>query len=267
MFVCKFLSNKERFGGPLKNQIRRALSKSASLNKLYFVLRRHSLIYKLENLNDSYYKLAKDSGDKELEHQIGRLTNFKKTLKTISREDLAGDIIEFGTWRGFSTVWIAYLCENFGINKKIVTIDSFEGLQKSEGDFKKGAFKDTSLGIVRNYIYKNRNLSKATKKNISVVKAYFSEKEKILNKLDNRKFCFVHMDCDLSKSIQDVFDLLIENNLLANYCFIHFDDYGLNPKLRETANKVFNKMSSYYKIKECSHTNLTKNFEIKRRAP
>ena len=46
------------------------------------------LIYKLEDLNAGYYDKIKHLGDAELEHQIGRLTNFKKIIGEISSQIL-----------------------------------------------------------------------------------------------------------------------------------------------------------------------------------
>jgi len=117
------------------------------------------LVYKPEDLNFEYYNKIKDLGDVELEHQIGRLTNFKKLLGEIFLNDTKGDIIEFGTWKGFSLLWIAYLCERIGIfDKKIIGIDGFIGLPDAEGPFQKGAFKNTSLKECWRNIFYNKYL-------------------------------------------------------------------------------------------------------------
>ena len=72
------------------------------------------LKYKLADLNKENYEKVKASGDEGGEHEIGRLTNFKDILNEIADQKLPGDIIEFGTWQGFSMLWIAYLCERAG---------------------------------------------------------------------------------------------------------------------------------------------------------
>src|SRR5688572_17865616 len=80
------------------------------------------MIYNEQDLTLDYYEKVKDVGDPELEHQIGRLTNFKRIIP--ETRHLEGDFMEFGTFRGFSMLWIAYLLERQAIfNKKLVGLD------------------------------------------------------------------------------------------------------------------------------------------------
>lgn len=222
------------------------------------------LNYKFQDLNKDYYKKIKDLDDVELEHQIGRLTNFKDILFEINDKKIEGDIIEFGIWRGFSLLWIAYLCERIGIyNKKIIGIDGFIGLPASDGIFKKGMFKDTSLELCRRNILHNRNLYNITKKNVFIEKFLYSEKEAILNWLKEikcKKFCFVHIDCDIAESANEIFDILISGDLIADKCFILFDDYNCQSNLKKTVDKFFIDADKIWVIEEFSGTKLTKNF-------
>jgi hypothetical protein len=193
------------------------------------------LIYKLEDLNRGYYKKVLQTGDVELEHQIGRLTCFKDILNYISRKKVKGDIIEFGTWKGYSLLWISYLVERFRIfDKKIVGIDCFEGLPFSEVPFKKGGFSNTSIKECKNNIFRSDLLYDITKKNIFIEKYLFSNKRGILKKLKSlniAKLCFVHIDSDLSSSFNEVMDILIDGKLMSSCCFILIDDYGSNLNL------------------------------------
>jgi hypothetical protein len=227
------------------------------------------LIYKLEDLNIKYYKQAKKSGDVELEHQIGRLTNFKKIVEYIDIKKIQGDMIEFGSWKGFSLLWTSYLLERRGIfNKKIVGIDCFEGLPSAEGPFTKGGFKNTSLKECRQNIFRSSDLYDATKNNIHIEKFLFSEKTKILRKLGSlkiNKFCFIHIDSDLSKSFTQVMNILTSGNIMANHCFILVDDYGTNKKLQTVVNEEMNKLKKGWKVSVHSNTLLTKNFELIRK--
>ncbi len=230
------------------------------------------LVYKPEDLTQEYYSTIKDLGDEELEHQIGRLTNFKEILKEIKTRKLEGDIIEFGTWHGFSMLWIAYLSERLGIfGKKILGFDSFKGLPESEGRFIMGAFKEATLKKCRRNLRKNKNLYPLTKKNIFVEQVEFGEKNKILNTITNLKcqpFVFIHIDCDVSSSLREVFKVLKGNGryeLLADECFILFDDYGHPTQFKSAVADIFEELNQYWKIKEHSQTKLTKNFRLVRK--
>ncbi len=227
------------------------------------------MIYKIDDLNVKYYNSVKKSGDVELEHQIGRLTNFKKIINLIDGKRISGDVIEFGSWKGFSLLWIAYLFERSGIlDKKIVGIDCFEGLPYAEGPFGKGGFKNTSLKECRNNIFRNRNLYDITKSNIHIEKFLFSEKTKVLRKLKSlaiNKFCFIHIDSDLSKSFDQVMAILTDGNIMADHCFILIDDYGTNKKLRGSVDHTMSQLQKKWKVSIHSKTQLTRNYEFVKR--
>ncbi|MCD4706069.1 TylF/MycF family methyltransferase [bacterium] len=204
----------------------------------------------------------------ELEHQIGRLINYKKIFNEIHSNNLKGDIIEFGVWKGFSVLWIAYICERIGIfDKKIIGLDGFIGLPESDGVFKKGIFKDVSLETCRKNIYYSNYLYDITKKNIFIEKFLFNHKKEILERLKKigaKKFVFIHIDCDLGSASQQVFDLLSKGDLLENQCYILFDDYGHDSELKEIVKKNLKKLESNWEIEEHSRTGLTRNFKLTR---
>jgi hypothetical protein len=234
-------------------------------NVLFFKYSHLDLIYKTDDLNDEYYKIIRSAqNNKEAEHQIGRLTNYKKILTEIKNNNIQGDIIEFGAWRGFSLLWISYLSERLGLfEKKIAGIDSFAGLPGSEGIFKRGNFSDTSLKECRENIYKSKDLYSITKKNIHIEKLSFSQKKEMIEWLKNigiTNFCFIHIDCDISSSAIEIFDLLLEENLIGDKCYILFDDYGWMESYQKTVDEIINKMKINWNVSVHSSTNLTKNF-------
>jgi len=224
------------------------------------------LIYEPSDISTEYYNKIKNLSDKELEHQIGRLSNFKEIIKNCSK--IEGDFIEFGTWKGFSLLWIAYFMERNAIfNKRLVGLDGFIGLPYAEGIFDKFAFSNTSLKLCRENLLKNNNLYDLTRKNILIEKFLYKQKKPILQFLKRNKiskFCFIHIDCDVSKSAKEIFEILLEGKLIADKCYILFDDYSCQTGLKNTVDNIFNKMKKNWNIKVHSHTNLTKNFVLKK---
>jgi hypothetical protein len=225
-----------------------------------------SFIYNPLDLNTEYYDRIKNIDDSELEHQIGRLTNFKNIIKKC--QNLEGDFIEFGVWQGFSTFWIAYFLERNAIfTKKIVGLDSFSGLPYADGIFDKFAFSNTSLKLCKKNLLDSKLLYPLIKKNILIGKFLYSQKKSIIsffkkNKIS--KFCFIHIDCDVSESVKEIFEILSSGNLIADECYILFDDYGCETKLKITTDDIFEKMKSEWDISVDSSTKLTKNFLLKR---
>ncbi len=254
----------------MRKLIRQLLNHYHFIKKTYRSARHKvDMIYKMQDLNDNYYDKIKNLGDKEIEHQIGRLKNFKKIVSEIEEKKLTGDVLEFGTWRGFSFLWIAYLFERCGIlNKKFVGIDGFVGLPNAEGFFQKGAFSNTSKKICENNIILSKHLYSITKNNIYVEKFMYSQQGAILRRLNDinaNKFCFIHIDCDISSSAIEIFALLKSGDLLSDSCYILFDDYELTDSYKNTVNDSMKNLESEWIIQEHSKTNLTKNYYLQKK--
>jgi hypothetical protein len=227
------------------------------------------LQYNYNDLTKEYYGKIKKLGDAELEHQIGRLSNFKAIIAAINKNKIKGGFVEFGTWRGFSLLWTVFLAEREGfINRKFIGMDSFSGLPNSEGVFKKGAFGDTSLAICKRNIARSNHLYPFTKKQVYIEQFSFKEGQKIakrIREIGASKFVFVHIDCDLSSSAKSVFNLLTKYDLLNDKCFILFDDYGMKTNLAKTVDEYLNSMKKTWKIRVHSTTKITKNYYLVRK--
>lgn len=228
---------------------------------------RKKLFYKPEDLTSEYYDKVKVSGNNELEHQIGRLRNFKSIIHDCT--DLDGDFIEFGSWKGFSLLWIAYFMERNAIfNKKLIGLDGFIGLPYTDGDFRKGRFANTSVKECRDNLYKSEELYTETKKNIFVGKFLYKEKKAILDylrRMNAKKFCFIHIDCDISQSAREIFDMLVERDLIADKAYVLYDDYGIEQSLRDEVTRFNESQKSKWNIEIHSETRLTKNFLFTRK--
>ncbi|KKS02251.1 MAG: hypothetical protein UU64_C0009G0006 [candidate division WWE3 bacterium GW2011_GWF2_41_45] len=222
------------------------------------------LIYNQSDLNKKYYDSIKKIGDNELEHQIGRLTNFSNIISKCKKID--GDFIEFGSWKGFSLLWIAYLMERNAIfGKKLFGIDGFIGLPYSDGVFKKGLFSDTSLRICRKNVLKNKHLYQRTKKNIVIEKFLYKDKQPIVDlikKYKVKKFSFIHIDCDVCQSAEEIFRILIDGKLISDRGYVLFDDYGWNSGMKYTVDNFIDTMGKDWKITVHSKTRFTKNFQF-----
>src|SRR5262249_4263244 len=102
-----------------------------------------TLIYDPSDLTPAYYDRVKHI--QELEHQIGRLQNFRTIIAEIADDNIKGDFLELGTWRGFSLLWTAYFCQRAGLfDRSLIGVDGFVGLPNDDGDFRRGSFADVS---------------------------------------------------------------------------------------------------------------------------
>ena len=57
-----------------------------------------------------------------------RLQNIQDCFEDVIRNDIEGDLIETGVWRGGATIFMKGLVDFYGVNRKVFVADSFEGL-------------------------------------------------------------------------------------------------------------------------------------------
>jgi hypothetical protein len=64
---------------------------------------------------------------------VKRLDNIQECLNSIERDQIPGDLIETGVWRGGSVIFMRAYLKVFGImNRKVWVADSFEGLPEPD---------------------------------------------------------------------------------------------------------------------------------------
>ena len=97
--------------------------------------------------------------------------NFFLLLKYFIKET-PGDIIEFGSYRCGTALFLAYVAKALGIKGKVYALDTFEGIPQADGriDFHvRGDFKDTSLNVV------NKAIQELHLDNLVLVKGRFQD--------------------------------------------------------------------------------------------
>jgi O-methyltransferase len=120
-------------------------------------------------------------------------------------EAVAGDIAECGVFRGRTLVPMSVYLSQKRTCKHVFGFDSFEGFDDAvqvdvviggveSKDKHVGAFNETSMRLVQSKL-KRFGVSNAT-----LVKGYFRE---TLNRYPQKRFSFVHLDCDIYKSYKE----------------------------------------------------------------
>ena len=157
-----------------------------------------------------------------------------------SAGELKGDILEFGTFRGYTAHIFARLMRTTSYAGKLFSgklhlFDSFEGLPEISNDndsecylHMTGDWSHKKMGLPPGF---ERYLGESLKNIIpessfSIVKGYF---EDTMDKnLTNEKAALVHLDCDLYSSSKYVLEKLIEKDLLQDGTLLYCDDYNCN---------------------------------------
>ncbi len=199
----------------------------------------------------------------EAEHQIGRLINIERIIKIIKENNITGDFIEFGVFKGLSLIWLARFREQYGLtDKKIIGIDSFKGLPISSGGWGKGQFNNTSIEILdrnlKNYLTHNEQM------NIEIIKGWFADSSVTQNlKKVTDKLSLVHLDCDLGVSAEDAFNVLEPFfKKGGGIKYLLMDDWGCNPNEIPVAFENWKKKHPYISTSLFSETRLTRYYKV-----
>lgn len=127
-------------------------------------------------------------------------------------------IMEFGSYRGGSALFMAQLCKLLKLPVDVYGLDTFEGMPNTDGTLdahKKGDFQDVDIRELNAYKEKN------TLDNLYFVKGLFEETA--VETLDNcGKLLLVHIDCDIYTAVKYAYDVTQEYMIPGGY-FI-FDD-------------------------------------------
>lgn len=137
---------------------------------------------------------------------IKRLQNLHESLDYVRLNNLDGDFIETGVWRGGASIFAKVYFNLYGMNKKVFVADSFKGLpppqvKEDEGD---GHYKIDYLRVSLPEVKNNFELYNALDENVIFLEGWFEDT--LPNNHQIEKLSILRMDGDLFKSTMDVFD-------------------------------------------------------------
>lgn len=130
-------------------------------------------------------------------------------------QNIDGLMVEVGLFRGGSLDILAY----FNPKNEFIGFDSFEGLpDTTEYDLHNaGDFGGVDHVLLSGYF-------KFVRRNVRIIKGFVPKTFKFFNK--HQKFSFVHVDCDLYKSILDCLDYFVPR--MNEGGIIILDDFGFD---------------------------------------
>ena len=226
----------------LKNKIQKflgffnlRLSKLNNSESLGFPIKTEKKIIEFINISNQYSM----TGNKRMHLLYQAILNTKLN-------NLEGDFVECGIWKGGNVLLYKLLNDHFNLNKKIFGYDTFEGMSLPENidiDLKGNSAKDLakhkseflSAGVetVHNNIIKHSNLN-----NIHLIKGKVEEtllSEKNLPK----KISILRLDTDWYSStkieLEILYPRLVEGGILI------IDDYGHWEGSKKAVDEYFNK--------------------------
>ena len=188
----------------------------------------------------------------------------KKICDEIITDGIEGDIVEFGTFQGLGLILLSSCFTGDKTKRKLIGIDSFEGLPESSTIWIKGTFNNTSLELAKiNIQSKIKNMSLS----VELIKGWFNDKlvEEKLRSIC-QEIALIHFDADLGSSTKEALTLItpyLVNRTKPIYFL--FDDWGCHPD--EVPDAFLNWLSSAsislnLQAHKLSSTNLTRYYKI-----
>jgi len=156
-----------------------------------------------------------------------RLLNIQYCFEDIIKNNIEGDLIETGVWRGGSTIFMAGLNKYYDQNRKIYVADSFEGLPppdtKYPVDNGDGHHTIEFLAVSQEEVMNNFRKYDLLDENVIFIKGFF---ETSLVNITTDKLAILRLDGDMYSSTIQVLEQLYDKVQIGGYIII--DDYALH---------------------------------------
>ncbi len=163
------------------------------------------------------------------ESMIGlkRMNQLHEALKEIEKENVPGDIVETGVWRGGALIFAASFLEIHGIKgRKVFGCDSFEGLPKPSStypaDLGDSHHKYSYLAVSIDQVERNLSKYNVNPDSVKLVKGWFSD---TLHQLETEKIAILRLDGDMYSSTIEALEALYHK--VASGGFVIIDDFSL----------------------------------------
>ncbi len=156
-----------------------------------------------------------------------RLTNLEHCVVDTILENIEGDLIETGVWRGGACIFARAVLQKFGIrDKKVWLADSFDGLPKPCSELYPDDKNDKhhtfdELKVTEEEVRRNFEKYKLLDGQVVFLKGWFKD---TLPKAPIEKLSILRLDGDMYESTIDVLFYLYPKLSLGGYCII--DDWG-----------------------------------------
>src|SRR5579862_7896129 len=168
-----------------------------------------------------------------------RLDNLQACLDIVRRENLPGDLIECGAWRGGGCIFMAgYLAAYSMRDKNVFVADSFDGLPPPTApadaglDLSRNVFPE--LAVSMETVQDNFSLYGLDGPKVRYLKGWFKE---TLPSAPIEQLALLRIDGDLYESTMDVLDNLYSRVGVGGVIIV--DDYGAVEACRQAIDDFF----------------------------
>ena len=163
---------------------------------------------------------------------LGRFENIRNCIDRIVRDDVPGDLIETGVWRGGATIFMRAVLKAYGLTDRLVwAADSFEGLPAPDpvlfpleakahsGPVMQKAYHNLAVGL--DEVKRNFAAYGLLDDQVKFLKGWFKD---TLPTAPVRTLSLMRLDGDFYESTKDALNNLYDRLSIGGYVII--DDYG-----------------------------------------
>ena len=180
--------------------------------------------FKTIRLNEEFLEGKNQSPEAETLIGIKRLECIESSIKNIVKNNIEGDLLEAGVWRGGATIFMKGLLEAFGdTSRKIYAADSYEGCPPptKEEDMKDNYYKFKMLDVGLEDVKNNFSKYELLDNRVVFLKGWFKD---TLPNGPFDKLSLIRVDGDMYESTMDA--LKNTYHKLSPGGFLLVDDYG-----------------------------------------
>ena len=159
---------------------------------------------------------------------LHRLNNLQFCVEDVLKNNIPGDLIETGVWRGGATIFMRAILKAYGnTEKKVWVADSFEGLPVPKpsiypADTGIRLHTYRQLAVSLDQVQNNFRLYNLLDDQVAFLKGWFSE---TLPSAPIEKIAVMRLDGDLYESTMDALVNLYPKLSIGGYVIV--DDYGM----------------------------------------
>ncbi|MEO0329234.1 MAG: TylF/MycF family methyltransferase [Pseudomonadota bacterium] len=165
---------------------------------------------------------------------IKRLENLRDLVERCLENNIPGDFIETGVWRGGACILMrGILAAHNEADRKVFVCDSFDGLPVADPASYPADEGDThheyrELAIPLETVQSNFDIYGLLDDQVDFHKGWFKD---TLPALKGHKFALIRLDGDMYQSTMEALENLYEGLSTGGYCII--DDYGAIPSCKQ----------------------------------
>lgn len=155
-----------------------------------------------------------------------RCDNLYNICEIINKENIEGDLLEAGVYKGGCGLIMSYAIKKLSMNKKVLLIDSFEGIPSSDNT--KYGYSDNESHSEGEFSISLEQVQQTFKKleledNVKFIKGWFKDTIPVL---PVKEIALLRFDGDLYSSTLEVLENLYDK--VVSRGFIIIDDYCLS---------------------------------------